>query len=229
MPKTTAGSTSQIKRGGYRKRRVGYRRRKPTVYALNKRLNMLSKHVSITRETKHYDTAFNTGVSSTPGIFDLCLVPEGDSETQRTGVRINPRALGISLRCTAETGEPSNEFRFIVFRWFDEDFPQPSDILTSVTGGTFFGYNPIDVPINWVVKPRYQILSDKRLALDPESNDTVFYKYSMGFRKNSLISYNGNAGSATENGKVYLLVVTDSVAVPHPQIQGYSRLTFKDA
>lgn len=225
MPKTTVGSTSQIKRS-YRKR--SYRgRRKPSIYALNKRINMLTRHVSVTRETKHHDQAFNSGVASTAGIYDLCLVPEGDSETQRTGVRINPKSLGISLRCTAETGEPSNEFRFIVFRWFDADFPQPSDILS--TGGVFTGYQQIDVPINWVVKPRFQILSDKRMALDPESNDTVFYKYSQKFRKNALIMYNGSAASATESGKVYLLVVSDSVVVPHPQITGYARLTFKDA
>lgn len=203
-------------------------RRKPNLYNLSKRIAGLSKKVAKMPEIKHVDTPTFTTIGTGGQMIHLSAVPEGDNEVSRTGLVITPKSLNISWRLTAEGDQPSNEYRVIIFRWFDDSIPTATDILVPITSGIFNGYQFIDVPKSFPKSDKVQILSDKKMALDPNSNDTMYYKFYQKFKSSNRIRYNGSSPTAVEKGHLYAFVATDSQIVPHPGLVGYSRLAFTD-
>lgn len=196
-----------------------------------KKVNKLDKKQKKLGELKHIDTPWSTSVSTSPLIYQMDLIMEGDSEITRSGIVVSPERLDFYLRISTEnpltTGD-SNILRVIVFRWFDETFPVVDDILYSNTAGAFTGYPYVDIPTVWNKKPRFQVLSDKRMILDEDDSDYSFYYLKKKFRTGSTIHYSGSSASDIENKNIFYLIVSDSAVVPHPVFSGYSRLTFRD-
>lgn len=217
------GKTNEMK--SYR----GYRKKSYRKQSLSKRLYKLEKQITNLPERKHYDRSLVITPSVVPTIYQLDGITQGDTEVNRTGVVISPKKLMLKFRCNAEVGEPSNEIRFVVFRWFDNDSPQYDDVLASYTSGTYSGQLALDVPTNYVTNPRYQVLSDRVVVIDPQSNDTLIYSFKKSFKKNAKIKYDGASAGAIESGNLFLMVMSDSAAIPHPICQGWSRLEFTDA
>lgn len=220
------GTSTDAKNTNYRRKR--FYKKKPSVYSLSKRIAGLSKKVNQMPEVKHHDTAMFPAVNSNGAMFHLSSIPEGDSEITRTGLKITPKTLNTSLRITAEAGEPSNEVRFIMFRWYDDVAPTVNDLLQSNSSGIFNGYSYIDIPRVWPGSPKVEILSDRKMAIDPNSHDTMYYKFYKKFKASNRIRFRGPANGDIERGSIYLFMVTDSAVAPHPVITGYSRLTFTD-
>lgn len=217
-----------------RKRRYNNRRRRGRVnmYALSKRVNMLSKELRSLPETKEHTVPWSTTVGTTPLIYQMDAISQGDTETQRTGIQITPKNLKFYLRLSGEntiTSGDANVIRVIVFRWFDNTFPVATDILYNNAAGIFSGYNYIDIPTVWNTKPRFQVLKDTTLTLDEDSHDHIFYEFNHKFKKNAKIHYSGSAFNAIENKNLFYLIVSDSGVVPHPLFSGFSRLTYLDA
>lgn len=225
MPRTTL----QSKR--YRNKRR-YRRRRLNLYNLSKRITALSKTTNKMIETKELTTPWTTSVGSTPLIYQMDTIAQGDTEVQRVGIEVCPKTLNFYLRLTGEnpltTGD-SNVVRVIVFRWFDNTFPLATDLLYNNAAGAFTGYPYVDIPTVWTAKPRFQVLCDKRIVLDEDNSDHAFFKFNHKFRKGAKIHYSGSAPTAIENKNLFYMIVSDSSVVPHPIFTGYSRLTYKDA
>lgn len=183
-------------------------------------------------ETKQHTQPWAASVGTTPLIYQIDTIPQGDTEVERVGVEINPKYLNMFLRLTTEnpltTGD-TNVVRLIVFRWFDNSFPLATDILYNNGAGIFSGYNYVDIPTVWNSKPRFQVLCDKRVVLDEDSSDHCFMKFNHKFRKGAKIHYSGSSPTALENKNLFYLLVSDSGVVPHPIFNGYSRITYKDA
>lgn len=227
MPSQTGQSVS-LKTSGYKKR---YYKRKQNVYTLSKSVRNLYKMVKGKPEKKLVQTAINPllGVSSTPSIFELSPVSEGDDEHQRTGLTINPSFLKVSLQMAlASESETYNDIRVIIFRWFDNGLPSYENVIEPSTG-VFLGALQIDNPTKWVVNPRYQILMDKRVRVDIDDR-TGYLVFNKKFKALSKIKYNSSTGTGTahEHGGLFMLIVSDSTVTPHPAIKGFSRLTFTD-
>lgn len=196
-----------------------------------KKVNKLDKTQKKLGELKHLDNPWTTSVSTTPLIYQMDLINQGDSENTRSGIVISPERLDFYLRISTEnpltTGD-SNVLRVIVFRWFDETFPAITDILYDNTAGIWTGYPYIDIPTVWNKKPRFQVLSDKRMILDEDDSDYSFYYTKKKFRSGSTIHFSGPSASDIENKNIFFMIMSDSGVVPHPVFSGYSRLTFRD-
>lgn len=202
------------------------------MYALQKQVNTIRRDLNKLPEKKQITVPWTTTVGATPLIYHIDQVPEGSGDGERAGLEITPTGLQFFLRMAGEnplTSGDSNVVRVIVFRWFDELYPTSTDILYDNTTGVFTGYPYIDIPTRWNDKPKFQVLSDKRLSIDENSYDNVFFSYNKKFRKNSKILYKGSATTDISNKNIFYLIVSDSAVVPHPLFSGYSRLTYKDA
>lgn len=205
--------------------------KKPTLQQLAKEVKSLKNEQKNLGELKHFDNPWSTSVSTSPLIYQIDLIADGDTEVNRTGLEISPERLDMYLRLTAEnaltTGD-SNIVRVIIFRWFDSSFPTVNDILYDNTAGIWTGYPYIDIPTVWNKKPKFQVLNDKKLILDEDSSDHTFYYAKQTFRDGATIKYSGPSPSDIENKNLFFLIVSDSGVVPHPLFSGYSRLTFRD-
>lgn len=221
--------TFQAKRKRYRRNR---RYRRPTMRGLQKQVSMIRKDLAKLPEKKQLTIPWTTSVGSTPLIYQMDRVPEGTGDSERSGIEITPQTLQFYLRLTGEnplTSGDANVMRIVVFRWFDALYPTVGDILYDNTTGPFTGYPSIDIPTLWGEKPKFQVLADKRLSLDENSYDNIFYSFNKKFRKNSKIHFKGSGGTDISSKNIFFLIVSDSAVVPHPIFTGYSRLTYKDA
>lgn len=227
---TTVGSKASRKMTMKYPKKKTYKKNKTSMYSLKRELSNIKKTVYGAIERKQNINALNLpGISTTPLIFLLNDIDEGDSESQRTGLTINPRRHDMFLSVNAESGQ-TNEFRCIVFRWFDDTAPTISDILYSNTGGIFTGYNYLNIPVNWVKKPKYQILADERFsATSGTETENMMFSFKKYFKKGSKITYSGSSGGSIESGQMFCIIMSDSAVVPHPDLQGYSRLQYLDA
>lgn len=208
------------------------RSRKITTVSLQRQVNTIRRDLSKLPERKQITVPWTTSVGGTPLIYHMDQVSAGDGESDRSGLEITPTGLQFYLRFTGEnplTSGDSNVVRVIVFRWFDDVYPTATDILYDNTAGIFTGYPYVDIPTVWDEKPKYQVLCDKRISIDENSYDNVFFGHKMSFKKNAKIVYKGPASTDISTKNIFYLVVSDSTVVPHPVFTGYSRITFKDA
>lgn len=208
-----------------------YLKKNPTLKEVVKEVRSLQKKQDKLGELKHFDNPWSTSVSTSPLIYQMDLIADGDSEVTRTGIVVSPERLDFYLRLTTEnpltTGD-SNIVRVIVFRWFDSSFPTVNDLLYDNTSGIWTGYPYIDIPTVWDKKPKFQVLSDKRIILDEDDSDHSFYMLKKKFRKGSTIHYSGPSPSDIESKNIFFMIMSDSGVVPHPIFSGYSRLTYRD-
>lgn len=208
-----------------------YLKKNPTLKEVAKEVRTLQKKQDKLGELKHFDNPWSTAASTSPLIYQMDLIADGDTEVNRTGIVISPERLDFYLRMTGEnplsTGD-ANILRVIVFRWFDSAFPTVNDILYDNTSGIWTGYPYIDIPTVWAQKPKFQLLNDKRIQIDENSYDHEFYYLKKKFRKGATTHYSGPSPSDIENKNIFFMIMSDSGVLPHPTFSGYSRLTFRD-
>lgn len=214
--------TSRAKRKMYKKKG------KLTLYKVASQVRQLQK-VANSRELKLHQMNIFTGMNDVGQIFNMTQIAEGTAETQRVGLKINPKRFDLNLNLSAESGD-QNIYRIVVFRWFEDLPPARTDILEDNTAGSFLGYNNYAVPTKWQKKPKYQILDDTKLTVaDGTAEEDRYYYFTKHFKKNSEIRYDASSPSSQEWGNIYVYICSDSAVVPHPIVQGYSRLTFFDS
>lgn len=205
------------------------RYKKPTVYALAKELRQLKKDTTAQIETKVIHKAHNFSVTNVPFIVNVSEIGEGDGDNQRTGNTVSPVKYNLMIKARAETAY-SNEARVIVFRWFDDVAPTVNDILYSNATGIFAALDYINIPTVYQRKPQYQIISDQvQTFVSTASNEEVVFSCEKVFKKSAQMHFTDSSGTSNLWGQIYIMIVSDSLASPHPVMQGYSRLLYKDA
>lgn len=224
MPFRTSGGNAMLKtRGGMRKRRVVRRRR--GVSGLAKSVARLRREVRANRELKHYDApVIFTATGSTGAVAQIDQITQGDTETTREGLVINPKSM--LFRGEVINADNFNNCRIILFRWFDNTAPIVTDILNT-TG--IAGLSPHNAPYSWAQKPKYQILYDKVLTVDNESYNNENFMFKYKFRPTSKITYSGSVSTSIMSGNIFCLYINDSTAIAHPQLNAFIRLTFTDS
>lgn len=204
-----------------RARRV---RSSPAVEAAtaNRRVSKLYRVLNSLVERKHVDTSLVGvgGVSTGGTFFELSSISQGDTETQRSGLKVTPQKLFVDLSINAENPTNPDMWRVIVFRWDDDTPPAIGSILTGL--GT-------DTLINWPVKPKYRILSDEKIFCEASSTGSIrTYRKVYNFPSSDKIMFNASTPGSGEWGRLFMLLVTNSAVVPHPACSGNARLQFMD-
>lgn len=195
----------------YKKPRYKRRQRVP----LNKRVKSI---IASTQETKYKDTFFaSNSISTTPTNTQLYTLTSGSDEDQRTGFKI--RATGVYGRFMFTNGDDTNVVRIILYQ-------TKGNASTLTSTGI---YNALD-------PEQYTIFYDKHVKLQAPftggtQNKEVVLRKSFKNKFNSfqgkLITYD-TVSSTSSMRPIYMLVVSDSVAISHPTILGNLRAFYKD-
>lgn len=184
----------------------------------NRRVTRIGRVLSALVERKTLDV--NLGASLTTGgtITELSAIAQGVGNGQRSGLKVTPVSLYVDLAFQAEASAVANEIRVIVFRWNDTGTPSGSDICP--------GLNSL---INWSERPRFKILDDAKFQVESTSTGTyAFYRKSFRFPATDRIMYTSPVSTSGEVGRFFILMFSDSIAIPDPVSVGYSRLQFVD-
>lgn len=198
-------------------------RRVTSAVTANRRISRLARVLDSLVEHKKLDTpiapAFVGGVSTSGTLAELSLVAQGDTENDRTGVKITPTKLDLDIGITDDSTGPCY-WRAILFRWNDTTLPNVTDIINPAS---------TDSPLNWVNKGKYSVLHDKHYYAQATSTGSIIQiRRSFRFGATDFIRFTGSSATSGELGRIFLLLISNSAAIPHPLAFGYSRLQYMD-
>lgn len=207
----------------YRKKRGARRRRtaKPTGYAgylstAGKALALATKVATMVNAEKNFfDASTAITLTTTPQIFPLQLIAEGDDTQMRNGRSI--KLAGLMMRShwypfTAAT--TSNLIRMVMFRdnYQAGTTPASTDILqTPITVDSFRN-------INTANPNRYTILMDRIVKLNPYGSTNTSAVVNKYFNIKSHVRYLGSTASTGQmgQGQIYFMCYADNVTGGNP-------------
>lgn len=210
-------------------RKKRYRRRRGR--GLNRKQKaQVKKLIEIPKELKFYDTSFNAiALDFAPLFVDMTAPAQGDGMDMRNGSRIWLKSVQYAFNF--QLGDNTNYFRFLILQWFldnGHDQPQWQQIFQFHTGG--LPINQLELMSPYVLDEggthNFRILLDKQFYLDLDNPiQTVKGYLNKGFRKSLECS------GAEENGTnhIFAMMISDSGAVSHPTVSGYTRARFYDS
>lgn len=207
-----------------------FRRKRRTIRRPKKSIKMMVKRVvnsAIRKNTelKYYDYATTTSVDYAGTFYQLSAIAQGDTDVQRDGDKLTAKRCRI--RGTVTTGDTTQVFRVICFRWKQNTLsvaPTQTYLLSPYTSSVQAAY----CPMNHDTQANMQVLYDKTYVLNSVSKPQLLINISLNLSKLPKVSY--DAGSTTNgNNQIYMYVVSDSAVATHPSINFISRLSFVDS
>lgn len=202
---------------------------------LNKRqVRQVKKIVNIGRETKYINFVQpGTAISNVPLAPQLiCVIPQGLTDSQRDGDRImlKPR---LYMTYNAVVGDATNYVRFLVFQWkpLNNPVPTAADVLLTGSSGS------IDFTSQYHHDARqlYKIMYDKvhRLAGNGSAATTPSTSITTIFQKVILKipakQQQYDSAGVNHTNALYLVTVSDSAVIPHPQYSATVKTLFTDS
>lgn len=195
-------------------------------------------------EKKYFIT--NSGglfsVTSTGSVTHLTAVPQGDTDQTRDGDQLTIRSLELKWQAftgftnSTTTYDFFNRVRCLVVQWYPQTTPVLGDILLSVGNGAHIA------PYNHDTRFQFKVLYDSTKTVDQTLfyNGTTTFGMSTGNSESQLITKRINRGykqrrvqfvggtvTAPSNG-LYLIFVSDSVAITNPQAEYVAKLNYSD-
>lgn len=236
MPKRYAsGSMSAKKRVRRPYRKTLSIHRSPTGYSRPsaiQRVRMINSAKPV-NNIKYTDINFNTTVDNTGRMVDLLnsVVPGTSSKNQFIGQAIQPISFQIKLVCAAT--DATNQFRVIIFQYIP---PSTLPTMGYVLEAPTYTQSAID----FSHRDDLIILRDFYTHLTPPgttyalagnyygatSNPNMLECYIPG-RKMARCQYDSTLNQWSD-GKLYVLLLSDSSVVPTPSVEFYARLQYSD-
>lgn len=217
-------STSTVKRFTKRKFKKHTKQEKK-IYSIAKKA--ATKIVKAIPEKHYFDTVINNTIDSSGSIFDLSLIPQGDTDTSREGDRV--RMTSIQWRGQAYNADTSNVLRFVFFQWLMDDgvdTPQVSEILqATMVGNPYAVYAPYAKDYAGY---KFAVLYDEILCTSQNGDANNIFSFNFPIKKNKKITPNIQYVAATTSGtnKLFVMVISDSGAITHPSAIGVFRIRF---
>lgn len=161
-----------------------------------------------------------TGITTAGAIYDLCAVPQGDTDAMRNGNQLQADYLDFRIRYTQSAATVASCIRQIIFQWFPDNavtFPTVAQILEAAT---------IVGSYNWDNQQLFKVLSDKSFVVDdlhPITNNS-FVRVKPTRPKIRF-------GPAVNTGMnhIHVLYISDDGANPYPGLSNQARLYFRDS
>lgn len=225
---TTASQSTETSRGRQRSTRQRRNKRRDNIVAQNRGIGNVTKQqvrdivrtmTASRMEHKYFTTGFSSGIG-TGNIQSLTDVPQGDTDLTRDGDALIPLRLDVAFNVVA--GDNTNLMRVIIFRWHASSTPAISAIIQ--------GPGAVDSPLSPTThdtRSEYTIYYDRlfNLVLDSSVEQQVEMCTLNLPRKEMRFQAAGTTGT----DKIYLIVLSDSLAAPFPSFQGYFKFWFTDA
>lgn len=165
-------------------------------------------------------TTAQASVTSTGTIYALTAVAEGTGAQNRVGRNAVIKKIVGTHSFYADSTDVLNTCRFIIFRWTDLTAPVISDVLQSSTNYVNSFYN-----LDYYKGPKLKILHDRKVAASYSGNGVALESYTL--KGHWPVQWNTSSANSAVVGGVYLLVVSDSTAVPSPGLAGAVSLLFE--
>lgn len=225
----------------YSTSRVKSRRRK--VVTLGAPLNMRQKRdvkklISVTQELKYFiNNQAGTSVTTTPIVTDLSLIPQGNTDQERTADRLmlcgNLEFHGHAVVAGGATGDIYDTFRIILFQWHPNSVPISSSLLVNGPSGVIDVYSHYSHDNRQEFKIIYDTLFDvvgNGLSASNTYAPNMLRSWSLHIPLTKIskqLQYVG--GTTVGTNHIYMLQVTDSSATTHPTTIWSLKLFFKDS
>lgn len=190
-------------------RKSGLTNRKDAIKLIDQRINQNS-------EQKHYDTTYGSAVSSTGITIQMTGVAQGDGDNQRIGDSIQFSEL--SFRMLFENIDNYNVLRMLVVQWHPNDAVDPCEVTKVLNSASYLSN------LNWHRRSDYRVLYDNMFKVD--SDDPVAIKKVVIKNKVRKVLY--NEGTPTGHNQIFLIIISDSTTINHPQVNYHRRLTYYD-
>lgn len=164
-------------------------------------------------------------------VYDLSLVPQGDTHGTRSGDRLHLTYIRFSIDAIANV-LPSI-VRVVLFQWWGTDTPTPSVVLLTINQAEII-HSPHETDSFPRNDPngRGRVLADKLIQVD--SNGTVglgtaprtwVIEMTSGFKPNMQFT----TGTTGGTNHIYVLLCSDRLTTNLPLFRFYGELEFTDA
>lgn len=197
-----------------RSRRYGrrYRRRYGKTYKIAKKA--ARRVIRSMAEYKTCDIAVDHAPGTSPWtIFELSsYIQEGTGNGKREGNKIRVKKIyGVT---TLTMGDNTNHLRWMAVK------PKGPFTLTAADFPNVLGFGSLDAPADTA---RLKILKDRHTYMDESTADQSFYNWRL---PGGTWSYGSGTGPC--DSPVYIGILSDSTALPHPAFKGYWRIVYQD-
>lgn len=225
---TSGTSLNQL---GFKRRRSGT----DDVGAVTKRPRFLSRtSVTIPRpitrkqvkrmiekkeEIKHFPIFTSGGVDSAGDLTNLTSIAQGVGASVRVGEELFLKSVIMSYEIIG--ADATNYLRVIVFQWHDASTPAIADVLQPGSG------NPWIAPYNPSRTNSYTVLWDKAFSTTVNGPNSANGRVHLRTMRRK-IEFAGTSTSAA-SGQLYLIRISDSLAVANPSFAMNGLVLFTDS
>jgi len=158
-------------------------------------------------KTQNYIDSGTSGSLTTTGTYtDMTLIAAGTGQNQRNGSAIE--VFQLDLFISFVLGDTTNLCRLVIFEWLPSstsDTPTDSELFFGGTGSRWIA------PFQGVKPSRFKILHDKIFNLDV-AHVQVHEEIRLKLKVNASYDNTVNTGK----NHIFVCLVSDSSAVPHP-------------
>lgn len=179
-------------------------------------------------ESKTFDGAIGSGTADWSGtVWSLwddaagVAITQGNGESQYVGQKVTPTYF--TLRYQANIADTTNMVRIMILQDIVAGVPTGANVLQSV-GNIRAPLSPLDVDYDQT----YRVLADRVVQLTSVAKPSAVGKIKIGMRQLRPVYFSDAAGTY-ERGSCYVLVISDSGAATHPNVNLSWRWHFKDA
>lgn len=211
-----------------RKSRKSYRRR--SQLRRRPRLNInkaIKKYLDSQAETKTMDTTAVLSVSDAGSATVQPLPIKGTNSYNRIADEINlvSHFIRVQMYFPAVSPDTNNRIRFMFIcdRVNRGTTPVLADVLQDMA-------HPMTTPLNKSFAGRFVVIIDKFITIRTPNNPTTTKKFYIKTKKFSRQDFITNTGTITDIRTFcyFIITVSDSNAIGHPNLEYYWRLNFKD-
>lgn len=217
--------------GGVVNTRKGKRRRRRFKRKMDKRMAAIArveidKH-TLGQESKHFDVPnalVPFSISTVPAIQGLNAITTGTGANARVGDEVRPKGLQIRFRW--DLGDATQLCRMLLVVFKDQTTTPPvlSDVLEAA-GAIENLYSPYKINGS----KKYRVLHDQLLSATAVTSENQYSLVTIGPKMlGKSAKWTDGTGTNHKSGGVYLMLMSDSSATPHPSFSFYSRYRYVD-
>jgi len=185
----------------------------------------VQKSIKIAADKRYTENYFAASYLDAGTIASLGLeTGQGDGPVgARQGDLITPTHLELRYAWTA--GDTSNLTRLIVFQWHPDDNVDPPTVLNRVVSVASQGSSNFPLAIIIFDQKNFTILHDS-LQVANDSGDLTTNPRLVNIYGKKMRKVRSTNGAFRGFNNIYYVAMSDSSAVPHPQLRINAKLTY---
>lgn len=159
-------------------------------------------------------------ITSSGSVFSLDSVAQGTTNQTRVGNNAYIKNIWINLNCYADSTDVINVFRILLVRWTDVANLTMPDVLTSNTNYINSFYNTFNISSG-----KLHVMADHTLNTGTTAGGSRHWRYDK--EHYFTTKWNNTTAIPAIDNSLWLVVVSDSTAIPSPQCSGACAITFE--